>query len=52
MNCHWNVSQLKKIQKKILETKLQFWKKNYLIVYIIENNLRINLKFSHLVKYL
>jgi hypothetical protein len=42
MNHHWIVTQIDKIQKKIIVIDVHVWKKIYLIMYVIESYLRIN----------
>jgi hypothetical protein len=50
MNHHRIVIQFLNIQKKKL-IDVHVWKKIYLIMYVIESSLRINLFFFHLEKY-
>jgi hypothetical protein len=50
MNCHRNVIQFNKIQKKTIQINVIFWN-IYIIVYIIESTLRIKFQIFHLEKY-
>jgi hypothetical protein len=50
-NHHRNVIQFNKIQKNNIQISLIFGGKKNLIMYFIENNLRMNLNFFHLDNY-
>jgi hypothetical protein len=41
-NHHRNVIQFEKNQKTFIQININFWKKIYLIMYVIESTLKIN----------